>query len=257
VSEERGSLLYDEPPLVVSPTLAKLIGLNEAIILQQVHYWVVQNVKAGRNLHDGFHWTFNSYPQWQKQFPFWSLATIRRTMASLERSGYLITGAFNKMTGDRSKWYRVDYSRVGVSTPSAHIEHPSAHIDTPSAHIDPTITRDYLQRLPTETSTTEDLMIHALMALPYWKPDSEVDKLWLNEFSIEWPDLSLQHIKECRDFNDGRRARHKGDWKNRLRNWMRINRLKEERQGDESRTRTHKRQPTAAQRSAAVESWGE
>ena len=33
-------LLIDEPPLQVLPSLALKIGLNEAIILQQVHYWL-------------------------------------------------------------------------------------------------------------------------------------------------------------------------------------------------------------------------
>lgn len=32
-------LLINEPPLIVLPNLAILIGLNEAIVLQQVHYW--------------------------------------------------------------------------------------------------------------------------------------------------------------------------------------------------------------------------
>lgn len=33
-------LLLDEHPLQVMPKLAALIGLNGAIILQQIHYWL-------------------------------------------------------------------------------------------------------------------------------------------------------------------------------------------------------------------------
>ena len=32
-------VLYDRYPLIINPTLAELIGLNEAIVLQQIHYW--------------------------------------------------------------------------------------------------------------------------------------------------------------------------------------------------------------------------
>ena len=39
-------ILFDEQPIVVSRELAKLIGLNEAIVLQQVHYWLEINRKA-------------------------------------------------------------------------------------------------------------------------------------------------------------------------------------------------------------------
>lgn len=42
-------LLINEPPLQVLPTLAKTIGLNEAIVLQQVHYWL--NPKFNTDLH--------------------------------------------------------------------------------------------------------------------------------------------------------------------------------------------------------------
>jgi hypothetical protein len=34
-----GKLLIDSSTLIVLPTLATLIGLNEAIVLQQIHYW--------------------------------------------------------------------------------------------------------------------------------------------------------------------------------------------------------------------------
>lgn len=33
-------LLLDDEPLVILPKLAAAIGLNEAIILQQLHYWL-------------------------------------------------------------------------------------------------------------------------------------------------------------------------------------------------------------------------
>lgn len=105
-------LLFDEHPLVVNVSLAQAIGLNEAIILQQVHYWAEINKKVNRNLKDGHYWTFNTYAEWQKQFPFFSARTIQRTMLDLEKAGYLISGKYNKLGIDRTKWYRVDYKKL-------------------------------------------------------------------------------------------------------------------------------------------------
>ena len=105
-------LLYDERPLVVNPTLAALIGLPEAIVLQQVHYWVVINAQAGRNAYEGYYWTYNSYREWAEQFPFYSRNTVIRAIKKLESEGYLLTGAFNKTGQDRTKWYRVNYARL-------------------------------------------------------------------------------------------------------------------------------------------------
>ena len=61
-------LLLDENPLMIMPQLAVKIGLNESIVLQQIHYWLEINRKADKNKRDGFYWTYNSYKEWQKQF---------------------------------------------------------------------------------------------------------------------------------------------------------------------------------------------
>ena len=95
------SLLDDDYPLLVSPKLAAAIGLNEAIVLRQVHYWTKLKKKE---------WVYNSYPKWQKQFPFWSIDTIKRTITNLEESGYLI--AEQRASTNRTKYYRVNYSAV-------------------------------------------------------------------------------------------------------------------------------------------------
>lgn len=106
-------LLYNERPLLIPPTLATKIGLNEAIVLQQVHYWVAEiNKRANRNFKDGHYWTFNSYKKWKEQFPFWSLKTIQRIFEKLEKMNLLITGNFNKLSMDRTKWYRINYQQL-------------------------------------------------------------------------------------------------------------------------------------------------
>lgn len=103
-------LLLDEQPLMVMPKLAAKIGLNEAIVLQQIHYWNEINKKANNNFRDGYHWTFNSIEEgWQEQFPFWSSKTIQRTMNNLEKMKLVVTGNYNKLKIDRTKWYRIDY----------------------------------------------------------------------------------------------------------------------------------------------------
>ena len=38
-------LMFDKHPLVIDKKLAKIIGLNQAMILQQVHYWLELNKK--------------------------------------------------------------------------------------------------------------------------------------------------------------------------------------------------------------------
>ena len=102
------SLLISEPPLQVLPSLAVKIGLNEAIILQQVHYWLLKS----NNIRDGYKWVYNSYSEWNKQFPFFSRNTMIRALNSLEKQGLLITANYNKAGFDKTKWYRIDYEKL-------------------------------------------------------------------------------------------------------------------------------------------------
>ena len=101
-------LLIDEPPLQVLPSLAREIGLNEAIMLQQIHYWLL---KSG-NEFEGAKWFYKTLEEWQTEFPFWSAMTIRRTLGSLEKQKIIKIGNFNKKKFDKTKWYTIDYQRV-------------------------------------------------------------------------------------------------------------------------------------------------
>lgn len=94
------------------PELAAVIGLNEAIVLNQIHYWIEKNRGDEMHYRDGRTWTFNTYKEWQEQFPFWGTATIVRTFEKLEKNGFIISGNFNKMKYDRTKWYSVNYDKV-------------------------------------------------------------------------------------------------------------------------------------------------
>src|ERR1051326_3092369 len=82
-------LLINEPPLQVLPSLAVKFGLNEAMILQQIHYWLQDNRNGVEK--NGKRWIFNSYKEWHKQFPFWSERTIQRAFLNLETSNALLS----------------------------------------------------------------------------------------------------------------------------------------------------------------------
>ncbi|QHT59345.1 hypothetical protein GXP70_04750 [Paenibacillus lycopersici] len=101
-------LLLDEHPLLILPALAVLIGLNESIVLQQMHYWLQKSMHK----RDNRMWVYNTYEEWQKQFSFWSISTIRRIIGNLEKAGIVITGNYNQLKIDNTKWYSIDYDQL-------------------------------------------------------------------------------------------------------------------------------------------------
>ena len=93
---------------------AGTLGLNEAIIINQISYWNEINKKTGHNLKDGYYWTYNTYEGWAKNdFPYWSADTIRKSISALENMGIIIsTDKYNSYKIDNTKWYRVDYDKL-------------------------------------------------------------------------------------------------------------------------------------------------
>ena len=137
-------LLIPEPPLQVLPNLAMAIGLGEAIIVQQLHYW---SLKA----EDG--WVYNTYEQWHEQFPFLSVITIKRTFLKLEQDGIVVSRQ-SKST-NRKKFYRINYEKLDNAFSMAETE-PEYQNDTlPSGQIDTIATCQNDTLLITETTTID------------------------------------------------------------------------------------------------------
>lgn len=104
------NLLMNESPLQILPSLAMKVGLNEALLLQQLHFKSL----ISRNIRDGYKWVYQTYEEWKnEEFPFWSVDTIKRTIRRLEKQGVIIsTDSYNRMKMDKTKWYRIDYSAL-------------------------------------------------------------------------------------------------------------------------------------------------
>lgn len=102
------NLLINEPPLQVLPTLAVYVGLNEAIFLQQLHYWL-QIEAMGKVGKDGRKYIHNTISEWERQFPFWSGNAIRRITKNLIDDGLLICRSDMNLKGyDKTLWYTIN-----------------------------------------------------------------------------------------------------------------------------------------------------
>ena len=150
-------LLINENPLLILPSLALKIGLNEAILLQQIHYWLV----SSQHETEGRKWIYNTYKQWQLQLPFLSESTIKRTIKSLEEKGYVISGNFNQHKMDKTKWYTINYEMLEESIETEEQvsqESPTGQDETTSDSACPIVETIVTQAIPESTSeiTTEN-----------------------------------------------------------------------------------------------------
>jgi hypothetical protein len=85
--------------------IAEKYGVGEAIFLQNIAYWMIQNKGNNVNFYDGKFWTFNSQRAFAELFPFWSRQNLRRVIDSCKNQGLLLIGNYNKLPYDRTNWY--------------------------------------------------------------------------------------------------------------------------------------------------------
>lgn len=108
--------------------VAVVVGSKEAVILSHMYWWIKKNEANGKNFHDGFYWTYNSISAFSEIFPFWTTKVIRSTLDKLEADGYIITGNYNKVTYDRTKWYALTEKAFALlgkwSCPTGQMDFP-------------------------------------------------------------------------------------------------------------------------------------
>ena len=85
--------------------VAKVVGVDGAIMLNNLNFWIIKNEANGKHFYDGNYWTYNSIDAFTKIFDFWSKRQIERILKNLKEKEFIITGNYNKQQYDRTVWY--------------------------------------------------------------------------------------------------------------------------------------------------------
>ena len=87
------------------PEIAVQYGVDEAVFIQNLRFWIQRNEANEKNFFEGKYWVFNSQRAWPKLFPYWTRKQIRRIVEKLRDLGVIEVGAFNESPYDRTAWY--------------------------------------------------------------------------------------------------------------------------------------------------------
>ena len=106
-------LLIDEAPVYFAKTLAKHIGLEKAIILQQVHFWLEINKREEKNYYEDRYWVYSSFEQWaERDFNWWSQRKLISLFCELCDSEILIKKQLKKEQMNRTNFYTINYEKL-------------------------------------------------------------------------------------------------------------------------------------------------
>lgn len=119
MERENSSLLIAEPQVAFLPSLAVLYGHNEALLLQQVHYWSVSpfDNRIAIMPHQGRTWVKIPPKAFLDKahgpLRFMSSRTLDRTIASARDQGVLMSEQLTLDEGDPTNWYAIEYKELG------------------------------------------------------------------------------------------------------------------------------------------------
>ncbi len=116
--------------------IAEKYGLEASIILNNIYYWVQHNEANEQNFYDGHYWTFNSVKAFNEIFPYISERKIRNALKFLEDEGILITGNYNKVAYDRTKWYAITEKGKCILSKRSNAYCQNEQMDLPYSQMD-------------------------------------------------------------------------------------------------------------------------
>ena len=175
-------ILFDKQPLVLG-ILASIIDLNEAIMLQQIYYWLEINKEAGRGFHVGRYWSYNRYDKWNEQFLFLSKSIIKRVFKKLRNMELIIVDRLNLYQMDRTSGYTIDYNKlnyiVNVSNSSNRNNQNELVDDTQNETMDDINLNPTIPEITTEI-TTENISPSVYIEIQKQKNDRQTEENNIN-----------------------------------------------------------------------------
>ena len=87
--------------------MAKLFGIDEAVFVHNVYFWIMKNEANKKNIFDGKAWTYNTARALTELFPFWTDRQIQRVIKNCRDKGLIETKQLSENKRDRTLYYTV------------------------------------------------------------------------------------------------------------------------------------------------------
>lgn len=85
--------------------IATKFGVEVAIFLNNLSFWIQKNQANEKHLHEGRYWTYNSVKAYSVLFPYWSAKQIRTIVDKCIKHDLIMKSNFNNVQYDRTSWY--------------------------------------------------------------------------------------------------------------------------------------------------------
>jgi len=142
--------------------LATLLGFQQAILLQHLWYWHQANCNKENNIIDGKVWTYNTYERYHEIFPYLTKRQIALGFEKLEEKGLIVTGNYNKLKFDKTKWYALTDKGIKIFDNNSNVNSKKHNVPSMLHNVTP----EEHNVIPEE---------HNVTAIPDIKPNINTD----------------------------------------------------------------------------------
>lgn len=224
--------------MMFEEALAVLFGVDEAIMLQNLMYWIKKNKANNKHFYDGRYWTYNSASAFEKLFAFWNKAKIYRVLDSLEKQGAIFSGNYNRLAYDRTKWYSVsEHILEGVWSEKTKLQERDIHV--PEVQNGNTDCETPIPDINTKVNNSSKQHIESVPP-PQFQPYGEYGniKLTTEQYDKLFERYGFDADKYINEMDSWVQAKGKQkeykDWNAGVHNWVRRDKLTQTRGGQKS-----------------------
>ena len=172
--------------------VAEIYGVEGAVIIENLYFWTLKNKANEKNFYDGHYWTYNSMKAFTVLFPFWTQRQIERILKNLEKKGAILTGNYNKLTYDRTKWYALS-EKVKCIYVNGEM--------------------DLTDRVNDISPNGGMTFHHLVKPIPDNKPDNKPDNIYTTQF-LEWYSLYPYKLNKEQTFKNFQKILKKETFEN-------------------------------------------
>lgn len=87
--------------------LAVNFGLNNAIFLQDLAFWIEFNRNRQKAYRDGRYWTYSTLEELVQRHPYWTKNQIRHIIDVCKKNGWILIEHYDKVSYNQRNWYSI------------------------------------------------------------------------------------------------------------------------------------------------------
>lgn len=196
--------------------IAKSYGIDVAVFLENLSFWIIKNQANKEHFHDGRYWTYNSLDAFTVIFPYLSKKQIRRIIDKSFKEDLIVKGNYNQIGYDRTVWYSLSdkgHALFGMEIcPNEQIDMPKwAHQNVQTGTPIPYINTDNKPDIKDKDKAQRKKRVDAVSEQPIVLPDWLPNEVW-EEFKQHRKDMKkpMSVLAQKKTINQLEKMRERG-----------------------------------------------